>query len=259
MRLRTDIPDEMVSLLAAADPAFVMRCDGLEPDDWQREICRCNDPRILLLICRQVGKSSTAAAIGVSRMLQHPDTPVIILAPKQDQAKETLRKGKKYLRSLGISTPGDATTRIEIANRSRMLVMSDKNVSARGFSDSQLIILDEASRIDNEIYSAVEPMLAADGQIMMLTTPFGARGLFYAAWKDESGFWRKIMITAEQVPRKYPPDVLAAKRADPQFSEREFAQEYMCEFVDTVDAAFSTADIEATITSDVEPLYEVAP
>ncbi|KKL72988.1 hypothetical protein LCGC14_2079450, partial [marine sediment metagenome] len=171
MRLKTDADLVTAEMFAAADPAFVLRCGGIEPEPWQEDICRCKDLRILLLICRQVGKSTTAAVIGLSRMLQHADTPVIIVAPKQDQAKETLRKGKNFLRGIGVTPVGDATTKIELANGSRMLVMSDKNVSARGFSDSQLIILDEASRIDNDIYEAVEPMLARDGQMMMMSTP----------------------------------------------------------------------------------------
>ena len=255
MRLKVGADQDAIEMFAAADPAFILRCGRIEPEPWQLDICRCKDPRILLLICRQVGKSTTAAAIGISRMLQHPDTPVIIAAPTQVQAQEVLRKGRANLRDLGIRATNDSETKIELRNGSRMLAKSDKPESLRSYSNSQLIILDEAAYIDNEIYEAVEPMLAKDGQIMMMSTPFGARGLFYATWKDETGFWRRLKVTAPEVPWKYPPEVLAEKRNDPLMTEAKFAQEYYCEFGDAVDAAFRAEDIENACSDEFGALY----
>lgn len=210
-----------------------------------------------MLVCRQAGKSSTAAAIGVSRMLERPDTPVIIVCPTERQSNELLRKAKDYLRNMNlpIRMEGEAATKIELTNRSRMIALPGKPTTIRAFGNARLIILDEAAFIDNDVYSAVEPMLAADGQLIQMSTPYGSRGVFYESWKDDSGFWRKIIVTAPEVPRKYPPEVLAAKRIDPQISEREFAQEYMCEFVDTVDAAFTAADIENACSDEFSALY----
>jgi hypothetical protein len=244
-------------LAAKTDPAWVMKQTGLFPDDWQREICRASDLRILMLVCRQAGKSSTAAAIGVSRMLGQPDTPVIIVCPTERQSNELLRKAKDYLRNLAlpIRMEGEAATKIELTNRSRMIALPGKPTTIRAFGNAALIILDEAAFIDDDVYAAVEPMLAADGQLIQMSTPYGKRGLFYTAWKSDTRFWRKIKITADQVPRKYPPDVLAAKRNDPLITEREFAQEYMCEFVDRVDSAFAAADIENAISDEFSALY----
>jgi hypothetical protein len=53
----------------------------------------------------------------------------------------------------------------------------------RGFSGTSLLIVDEAARVDDELYYAVRPMLAVSGGVlMMLSTPFGKRGVFYEEW-----------------------------------------------------------------------------
>ena len=247
----------LIEILATLDAGFVMRQSGLIPDDWQQTICDLRDARILMLVCRQAGKSSTAAAMGVSRMLAFPDTPVIIVCPTERQSNELLRKARAYLRNLDITTTilGDATTKIELSNGSRMLALPGKPTTIRAFGNSQLIILDEAAFIGDDVYLATEPMLASDGQMVMMSTPFGARGLFHAAWTDPTSPWRKIRVTAEQVPRRYPAHVLASKRADPLISPRQYAQEYLCEFVDTIDAVFEHELIQSAVSTDVLPLY----
>ena len=40
--------------------------------------------------------------------------------------------------------------------------------------------MDEASRVDDALYFAIRPMLAVSGgSLMMLSTPYGKRGVFY--------------------------------------------------------------------------------
>jgi hypothetical protein len=47
----------------------------------------------------------------------------------------------------------------------------------RGFSGVAPLIVDEASRVSDELYQAIRPMLAASGgEILLLSTPFGKRG-----------------------------------------------------------------------------------
>jgi len=249
-------PPALVEILAIADPGFIMRRAGLVPDIWQQRLCDLQEPRALFLVCRQAGKSTAAAALGLSRMIEYPDAPVIIVTPTERQSQETLRKCRQFLSSLtlGLTVERESMTTIELSNGSRMLALPGKPTTIRGFSDCRLIIMDEAAWIDDEVYAAVEPMVHAQGQIILMSTPFGQRGMFYHAWQIESD-WRKICVTAEQVPRRYPDHVLATKRADPLISPRQYAQEYLCEFVDTVDAVFALEDIQSCITTELQPLY----
>jgi len=44
-------------------------------------------------------------------------------------------------------------------------------------------LVDEASRVADELYFAVRPILAVSGgSLMVLTTPYGKRGVFYEEW-----------------------------------------------------------------------------
>jgi hypothetical protein len=48
-----------------------------------------------------------------------------------------------------------------------------------------LLVIDEASRVDDALYASVRPMLAvSEGRIIALSTPFGRRGWFHAAWES---------------------------------------------------------------------------
>lgn len=258
MRSITSVDLAVADLLSIMDPGYIMRRAGLIPDDWQQTVCNLTAARILLLVCRQVGKSSCGAAMGLRLMLRWPETPVMIFSPRQDQSDELLRKCRLYMNNLNtnIRMIGDATTKIELSNGSRMLSKCGKPESSRSWGNSKLIILDEASRLDYELYETVVPMLAPDGQLMMMSTPAGKRGMFHTAWEVESD-WYKLKIIAEQVPRRWPPSALAAIRADPMMTERMYRQEFECSFEDTIDQAFSTADIDAAVCDDVKPLYEI--
>jgi hypothetical protein len=58
----------------------------------------------------------------------------------------------------------------------------------RGFSAVSLLIIDEASRVEDSVYKALRPMLAVgNGDLWLLSTPFGKRGFFYENWAG--GIW----------------------------------------------------------------------
>ena len=128
----------------------------------------------------------------------------------------------------------------------------------RGYSGAALLIVDEASRVDDGLYYALRPMLAVSGgRLMMLTTPFGRRGVFYEEWTSEAGgAWERYEIPASQCPRIPASFLLEERRSLPR---RVFRQEYECSFEETDDQVFSHADVQAAISSEVTPLFgEVA-
>jgi hypothetical protein len=58
-----------------------------------------------------------------------------------------------------------------------------------------LIIIDEASRVPDDLYRAVRPMLAVShGQIVAISTPFGQRGWFFNEWESDRK-WKRVKIT----------------------------------------------------------------
>jgi hypothetical protein len=98
-------------------------------------------------------------------------------------------------------------------------------------------------------------MLAVSGgSLMMLSTPYGKRGVFYEEWIGD-GEWDRYEIPATECPR-ITPEFLAEERR--RLPERVFLQEYFCEFLETEDQVFSHEDVEAAIDPNVTPLFAEA-
>ncbi|MDP8947381.1 MAG: terminase family protein, partial [Actinomycetota bacterium] len=181
-----------------ADRVEFARSVGLEPDHWQERSLHSDAARVLLNVARQAGKSTTAAVIGLHRALYHPGALVLILAPSERQAKETFGKVAESYRTLGHVIPADSYRKlgIELANGSRIEALPGTEKTVRGFSGVDLLIVDEASRVDEGLYYAIRPMLAVSGgRLIMLSTPFGKRGVFFEEWTGGEG-WERYEVPA---------------------------------------------------------------
>ena len=56
----------------------------------------------------------------------------------------------------------------------------------RGYAAADLVIIDEAARVEDDLISAFRPMLAtSNGRLIALTTPAGKRGWFFDAWHGD--------------------------------------------------------------------------
>src|SRR5260221_10251731 len=66
----------------------VMRNLGLVPDPWQVEVLQAGHPRLLLNCCRQAGKSTAVAMLGLAEAVFLPGTRVLLLSRSLRQSKE---------------------------------------------------------------------------------------------------------------------------------------------------------------------------
>src|ERR671911_1589459 len=190
-------------LRMAFDCVAFARSVGVEPDDWQGDLLRSGFDRILLNCCRQSGKSTTAALIALHRALYHPGSLVLILAPAERQAKETFGKVAQAYRTLEHSVAPDSYRMLgmRLANGSRVEALPGSEKTIRGFSGVDLLVIDEAARVDDGLYFAVRPMLAVSGgALMMLSTPAGRRGVFFDEWTSGAGqgSWERYEVPASQ-------------------------------------------------------------
>jgi hypothetical protein len=230
---------------------------GIVPDSWQRELLCSETPRVLLNCARQSGKSTMAAIIALHQALRRSSSLVLILAPAERQAKELFTKVAEAYRTLGHVIPADSYRKMgmELANGSRIEALPGTEKTIRGFSGVDLLLVDEASRVADELYYAVRPMLAVSGgRLMMLTTPYGRRGVFYSEWTGD-GAWERYEVPASECPRIPASFLEEERRALPR---RVFRQEYECSFEETDDQVFSHADVQAAISEEVTPLFGVA-
>jgi hypothetical protein len=226
---------------------------GIEPDGWQRDLLRSTSDKVLLNCCRQSGKSTMSAVTALHRALYDPGTLVLCLAPSLRQSQELFGKIATSYRDLGRPIPahGERKLSLELENGSRIVTLLGSEKTVRGFSGVDLLILDEASRIDDGLYHATRPMLAVSGgALMMLSTPYGKRGVFHAAWTEGKG-WERYRVAAEDVPRISPAFLAQERKSLPA---RIYRQEYECSFEETDDQVFTTEMIDAAVSADVKPL-----
>src|ERR1700730_6710905 len=79
----------------------VMRNLGLEPDPWQVEVLQGGHRRLLLNCCRQAGKSTAVALLGLAEAVFVPGTKVLLLSRSQRQSMELFRRVADFHRRLG--------------------------------------------------------------------------------------------------------------------------------------------------------------
>jgi Terminase large subunit, T4likevirus-type, N-terminal len=227
---------------------------GIVPDRWQVDLLRSTSGRILLNCSRQSGKSTMSALIALHRAIYFPGSLILVLAPAERQAKETFAKVSESYRNLGHGTVVPDSSRklgMILANGSRLEALPGTEKTIRGFSGVDLLILDEASRVADDLYHAVRPMMAVSGgALMMLSTPAGKRGAFYEAWIS-SEEWDRYEVPAREIPRITEEFLEEERRALPSWVYR---QEYECSFEETSDQIFTTELVERAFRPEFEPL-----
>jgi hypothetical protein len=207
----------------------VMRKLGLEPDPWQVEVLEGNHPRLLLNCCRQAGKSTVVALLGLVEAVFVPGTKVLLVSRSFRQSAELFRIVADFYRRLGQPLKESLTSEeLRLGNRSRIVCVPCKEETIRGYSHISLLVIDEAARVFDEVYRAVRPMLAVSGgRLICLSTPYGKRGFFYDAWARGGADWARIEVPAERIPR-IPEEFLQKERR--ALGELFYRQEYGCSF-----------------------------
>lgn len=227
---------------------------GFEPDARQADLLRRPVHRLLLNCSRQWGKSTITAAKAVERARVRPESLTLVVSPSARQSGEFLRKAKAMVRRMGMRPRGDGDNEISLlfGNGSRIVGLPGKEETVRGFSAVSLLLIDEAARVEDSMYYSVRPMLAVgNGDLWLMSTPYGKRGFFWEEWSKGEG-WEKVAVPAAQNARITAQFLAEERRA---MGERWFRQEYCCEFVETQDAMFTREMVERAITRDVKPLF----
>ncbi len=246
------------SAAPALDALTLAAYAGFALDAWQRDVLLSDAHQIILLVTRQGGKSTVSSIRALHRALYTPASLVLLLAPSYRQSKELFRKVKDALAALPFPAPlaSESALELEFTNGSRIIALPGKEATIRGFSGVSLLIVDEASRVPDELYQAIRPMLAVSGgNILLLSTPFGKRGFFHHEWTEGGADWHRTKITAEECPRIS--DVWLDQERQ-SIGDWWYRQEYLCEFVETIDQVFSYDDIQRALDPQVTPLFGVA-
>lgn len=240
-------------LAMALDPSLIMAASGMTPDPWQSTLLRSTANRHLLLCTRQAGKSTTTAAVAVLEALYHAPALILLLSPSLRQSQELFKKVKQFYQAVNlVRIASESALQMELANGSRIIALPGNEATIRGYSGVRLLVVDEASRVEDDLYYSIRPMLAVSGgRMVALTTPFGKRGWFFDAWENGSD-WERVKVTAYDCPR-ISKEFLEEERA--ASGDWWFSQEYLCEFRDTTDQVFSYDLVMSAMNDEAPPLF----
>jgi hypothetical protein len=239
------VMDPQLELACRLDPAVLMDAVGLEPDPWQARALRSTADRMLLLCARQLGKSRVTSLIALHQALFTPDSTTLLLAPSLRQSQELFAKVMWGYGKLDRPVPAarELALSLELVNGSRIITLPGDEGTVRGFSAVNLVIIDEAARVSDALLPGVAPMLAISrGRLLLLSTPFGRRGVFFDTWESGDPTWERIQVRADECPRIDPAFLAEQRRL---LGPRWFAQEYESQFVEADDQVFSAESIAA--------------
>ncbi len=271
-------------LAASIDPFRYLQSLGWEAFEWQKEALAPGVPRLILLCGRQSGKSTAIAAKVVHRAKFFPGSLIMLFAPTQDQAEELMAKISEFMsQDPDIVLIRDSSETKKLLNGSRIKAFCASPKSARGYSDPDIIVFDEASQVDRELYLTVRPMMTGGKtDLILLSTPYGKDGFFYDTWEKKSSRWVKVLVKPQDIlheryPQKYPKEdvrkwheqmakagikAFISPRHEREFLHEEldemgehwYRQEYGCEFLEPQDNVFDFNSVMRAFDSDVKAI-----
>ena len=227
---------------------------GVELDPWQKNVLENPHKRRLLLTPRQAGKTTVTAAIAGSDLVATPNIEIVVISPTQRQSGIMFGRVSNALESSGAHIVRQTATRVELGNGSILYSLpGDRPSTVRGHT-ADLLLIDEAAQVKPELLAACLPMVGAtDGSILMLSTPAGARGVFYDTWSSNDSEWDRVKVDVNEIPRLAPVLETMKKRLG-----RMYDQEYGLEWLGDETALFSAEMLDQIFSDSVpwEPITE---
>ena len=143
----------------------------------------------IILKARQLGISTITAGYSLWMMTFHQDKNILVIATKQDTAKNLVTK----VRVMHANLPSwlkqkcveDNKLSLRYKNGSQIKAVSSGEDSGRSEALS-LLVLDEAAFIEkiDGIWAAASQTLSTGGQCITLSTPNGVGNWFHRTWMD---------------------------------------------------------------------------
>ena len=145
--------------------------------------------RSIILKSRQLGISTLSAGISLWMMLFQKDKAILVIATKQDTAKNLVTKVKFMYDNLPswlqIGFVENNKLALRLKNGSQIKAVSAAGDAGRSEAIS-LLIIDEAAFIEtnkiDEIWGSSQQTLSTGGKAIVLSTPNGTGNFFHKMW-----------------------------------------------------------------------------
>ena len=213
----------------------------------------------VILKARQLGISTLTAGYALWMMTFHQDKNVLVIATKQEVAKNLVTK----VRVMHANLPSwlkqkcveDNKLNLRYRNGSQIKAVSSGPEAARSEALS-LLILDEAAFIDkiDDIWTAAQSTLTTGGSCIALSTPNGVGNWFHRTWveaEDATGMFNPIRLHWTVHPDR---EEDWRKEQDTLLGPASAAQECDCDFLTS-----GTGVIDAVILEELRKSYCIEP
>lgn len=204
---------------------------------------------------RQTGKSTTVVSYLLHYALFNDSANIGILANKASTARDLLGRLQTAYENLpkwlqqGVISWNKGS--MELENGSKILAASTSASAVRGMSFN-IIFLDEFAFVPNHIaddfFSSVYPTISSgkNTKVIIISTPYGMNH-FYKLWVDAQNkrnnyIWSEVHWS--EVPGR---DAKWKEETIKNTSERQFTQEFECEFLGSVDTLISASKLRSLV------------
>jgi len=237
--------------------------EGLVPFDmydFQEDlITRFHENRFnIAKLPRQTGKSTTVVSYLLHYAIFNDNVRIAILANKAETARELLSRLQLSYENLptwmqqGIVSWNKGS--LELENGSKIVAASTSSSAVRGNSFN-IIFLDEFAFIPNNIaeqfFSSVYPTISSgkNTKVIIISTPNGMN-MFYKLWHDAERGKNSYIPTEvhwSAVPGR---DSKWKEQTIANTSQRQFTQEFECEFLGSVDTLINPSKLRNLVYED---------
>ena len=199
----------------------------------------------VILKSRQLGISTLSAGIALHMMLFQKDKNILVIATKQETAKNLVTKVRFMYDQLPswlkLPTMENNRLSLRLKNGSQIKAVSAAGDAGRSEAIS-LLVIDEGAFIEEnrieEIWGSAQQTLATGGRAIILSTPNGTGNWFHRMWtKAQDG-------TSGFTPIRLPWTVHPERnqewrdKQDDELGDRMAAQECDCDFTTSGDTVF---------------------
>ncbi len=223
--------------------------------DFQRKMVDTfHDNRFTICkLPRQSGKSTIIVSYLLHYVLFNDNVNVAILANKSSTARDLLGRLQLAYEHLpkwmqqGVLNWNKGS--LELENGSRIVAASTSSSAVRG-STFNIIFLDEFAYVPNniaeEFFSSVYPTISSgkSSKVMIVSTPHGMN-MFYKMWVDatnKNNNFVPVEVHWSEVPGR---DEKWKEETIKNTSESQFATEFECEFLGSIDTLINSTKIKA--------------
>lgn len=190
--------------------------------------------RVIIRSGQKTGKSTSFVAAALWWAATRARGRVLLTAPTHRQVKKVLWKelrrivydrkslrpdGQRVVDVLGVEPALIPDTGMQWPDGREIVgFAADSPGATQGFSGPEmLIVIDEGSDVDDDIFAAHEGNTAAGGRILAASNPIHNTGWFYEGFHSHREFWDCIHLSSEDTPNVKGDEPPIPGLADPDF------------------------------------------